>query len=38
MLRTDLGYSNVDGYEGEDGDDAVANEEKEVSQSDDGSM
>jgi hypothetical protein len=40
MLRIDLAPSDVDGYEGEDGDhvDADADEEKEASQVDDGSM
>jgi len=37
MWRTDLGPSDVDGYEGEDGDDADADEEKEASQVNDGS-
>jgi hypothetical protein len=43
MWRIDLGPSDVDGYEGEDGDDADAvadgdaNEEDEASQVDDGS-
>jgi len=37
MRRTDLGPSDVDGYEGEDGDDAAADEEEEASQADDGS-
>jgi len=39
MWRTDLGPSDVDGYEGEDGDDADADadEEVEASQADDGS-
>jgi hypothetical protein len=37
MWRTDLGPSDVDGYKGEDGDDADANEEEEASQADDGS-
>jgi hypothetical protein len=36
MWRTDLGPSDVDGYEGEDGDDAAAGEEEETSQADDG--
>jgi len=38
MWRTDLGPSDVDGYEGEDGNDADANEEKEALQADDGSI
>jgi len=33
----DLGTSDVDGYEGDDGDDAYADEEEEASQADDGS-
>jgi len=33
----DLGASDVDGYEGEDGDDAYADEEEEASQANDGS-
>ena len=39
MWRTDLGPSVVDGYEGEDGNnaDADANEEEEASQLNDGS-
>ena len=37
MWRTDLGPSDVDGYEGEDGDDADVYEEEEASQADDGS-
>jgi hypothetical protein len=37
MWRTDLGPSDVDRYEGEDGDDADADEEEEASQPDDGS-
>jgi hypothetical protein len=39
MWRTDLGPSDVDAYEGEDGDDADANadEEEEASQANDGS-
>jgi hypothetical protein len=37
MCRTDLGPSDVDVYEGEDGDDADADEEEEASQPDDGS-
>jgi len=38
MRRTDLGPSDVNGYEGEDGDDADADadEEQEASQVDDG--
>jgi hypothetical protein len=36
--RFDLGTSDVDRYEGEDGDDADADDEGEVSQADDGSM
>jgi len=35
--RFDLGTSDVDGYEGEDGDDAYADEEEEASQANDGS-
>jgi hypothetical protein len=40
MWRTILGPSDVDGYAGEDGDDADADadEENEASQVDDGSM
>jgi hypothetical protein len=38
MLRTHLGPSDVDGYEGEDDDDVDADEEGEASQADDGSM
>ena len=40
MWRTDLGPSDVAGYEGEDGDDADADahEEEEASQVDNGSM
>jgi len=37
MWSTDLGPSDVDGYEGEDGDDVDADEEEEASQADDGS-
>jgi hypothetical protein len=37
MRRTDLGPSDVDGYESEDGDDADADEVDEASQADDGS-
>jgi hypothetical protein len=37
MRRTDLGPSDVDGYEVEDGDDADADEEEEASQAADGS-
>jgi len=39
LERFDLGTSDVDGYEGQDGDDADAdaNEEDEASQADDGS-
>jgi hypothetical protein len=37
MWSTDLGPSDVDRYEGEDGDDADADEEEEASQADDGS-
>jgi hypothetical protein len=37
MWRTDLGPSDVDGYESEDGDDADADEVGEASQADDGS-
>jgi hypothetical protein len=37
MWRTDLGPSDVDGYEGEDGDDVDADEEDEASLADDGS-
>jgi len=37
LERFDLGTSDVDGYEGEDGDDVYADEEKESSQADDGS-
>jgi len=35
LERFDLGTSDVDGYEGEDGDDAYADEEEEASQADD---
>jgi len=38
MWRTDLRPSDVDGYEGEDGDDADADEEEEALPADDGSM
>jgi len=38
LERFDLGTSNVDRYEGEDGDDAHADEEEEPSQAEDGSM
>ena len=37
MGRTDLEPSDVDRYEGKDGDDADADEEEEASQADDGS-
>jgi len=37
MWRTDLKPSDVDGYEGEDGDDADADYEEEASQANDGS-
>jgi len=37
MRRTDLGPSDVDRYEGEDGDDADADEEEEPLQADEGS-
>jgi len=37
MWRTDLGPSDVDEYEGEDGEDADVDEEGEASQADDGS-
>jgi len=37
LERFDLGTSDVDGYEGKDGDDADADEEEETSQADDGS-
>jgi len=36
--RFDLGTSDVNGYEGDDGDDADADEEEETSLADDGSM
>jgi hypothetical protein len=35
MWMTDMGPSDVDGYEGEDGDNADADEEEEASQADD---
>jgi hypothetical protein len=38
MWRTDLRPSDVDRYEGEDGDDADADEEEEASPADGGSM
>jgi hypothetical protein len=38
MWRTDLRPSDVDGYEGEDGDDADADEEEKASPADGGSM
>jgi hypothetical protein len=38
MWRTDLGPSDVGGYEGEDGDDPDAEEEEEALHADDGSM
>jgi len=38
MWRTDLGPSDVDEYEGEDGDDTDADEEEEALQADDVSM
>jgi len=38
LKRFDLGTNDVDGYEGEDGDDAYADEEEQASQADDGSM
>jgi len=38
MCRTDLGPTHVDGYEGEDGEYADADEEEETSDADDGSM
>jgi hypothetical protein len=38
LERFDLGTSDVDRYEGEDGDDADADQEEEASQPDDGSM
>jgi hypothetical protein len=37
LEKFDLGTSDVDGYEGEDGVDADADEEEEASQADDGS-
>ena len=37
LWRTDLGTSDVDGYECEDGDDADTDAEEEASQADDGS-
>jgi hypothetical protein len=37
MWGTDLGPSNVDGYDGENGDIVDADEEEEASQADDGS-
>jgi hypothetical protein len=37
MWRTDLRPSDVDRYEGKDGDDADADEEEEASQANDGS-
>jgi len=37
LKKSDLGTSDVDGYEGEDGDDAYADEEEEALQADDGS-
>jgi hypothetical protein len=37
MWRSDLGPSDVNRYEGEDGDDADADEEEEAAQADDGS-
>jgi hypothetical protein len=37
MWRTDLGPSDVAGYEGDDGDDSDADEEEEALQADDGS-
>jgi hypothetical protein len=37
MWRTDLEYRYVDGFEGEDRDDADPDEEEEASQVDDGS-
>jgi hypothetical protein len=37
MWRTDLGPSDVDGYEGDDGDDADVYEEEEALRADDGS-
>jgi hypothetical protein len=38
MWRTDLGPSDVDGNEGEAGNDAAADEEEDASRADDGSM
>jgi hypothetical protein len=38
MWRTDLECSDVDGYEGKDGDNVDADEKEEASQADDGSM
>jgi hypothetical protein len=38
LWRTNLRPSDVDGYEGEDVDNAAADEEEEASQADDGSM
>jgi len=38
LERFGLGTSDVDGYEGKDGDDADADEEEEASQAEDGSM
>jgi len=37
MWRTNLGPCDVNGYEGEDGNDADADEEEEASQANDGS-
>jgi len=37
MWTTELGPSDLDGYEGKDGDDADVDEEEEASQADDGS-
>jgi len=37
MWRTDMGTSDVDGYECDDGDDADTDEEEVASQADDGS-
>jgi hypothetical protein len=37
ISRTDLGPSDVDGYNGEDGDDVDADGDEETSQADDGS-
>jgi len=37
LEKSDLGTSDVDGYEGEDGDDAYADEKEEALQADDGS-